>query len=94
MGPAIGSTAFTVGNDVHDLFLSKNIKYKAAFEAIVENRWHCSLYRLATIEFETIGVKNVYGGDFCTFSDTERFYSYRRDGVQTGRQAHLIWINE
>jgi copper oxidase (laccase) domain-containing protein len=36
-------------------------------------------------------VTAVYGGDACSFSDAERFYSYRRDGV-TGRMATLIWL--
>ena len=31
-----------------------------------------------------VGVTAVYGGEYCTFSDSEQFYSYRRDG-QTGR---------
>jgi copper oxidase (laccase) domain-containing protein len=33
----------------------------------------------------------VYGGHWCTFSDGERFFSYRRDGV-TGRMASLVLI--
>ena len=36
------------------------------------------------------GVTRVYGGSFCTFSDPERFYSHRRDGV-SGRMATIIW---
>ena len=39
------------------------------------------------------GVNAVYGGEFCTFSDGDQFYSYRRDG-QTGRMASLIWLAE
>jgi copper oxidase (laccase) domain-containing protein len=28
----------------------------------------------------------------CTYSDPQRFFSHRRDGV-TGRMASLIWID-
>jgi copper oxidase (laccase) domain-containing protein len=37
------------------------------------------------------GVTSVFGGQHCTATERERFYSYRRDGV-TGRQASLIWL--
>lgn len=37
------------------------------------------------------GVTSVAGGERCTATETDRFYSYRRDGV-TGRQASLIWL--
>jgi hypothetical protein len=33
----------------------------------------------------------VSGGEYCTATEAERFFSYRRDHV-TGRQASLIWI--
>jgi copper oxidase (laccase) domain-containing protein len=33
----------------------------------------------------------VHGSGLCTYSDPERFYSYRRDGA-TGRMAALTWL--
>jgi copper oxidase (laccase) domain-containing protein len=40
---------------------------------------------------KTAGVIGVTGGGECTYSDRERFFSYRRDG-ETGRMASMIWI--
>ena len=38
------------------------------------------------------GVNAIYGGDFCTYTDTERFYSSRREAT-CGRMATLIWLS-
>jgi copper oxidase (laccase) domain-containing protein len=46
---------------------------------------------LARLMLRDVGVTRVWGGEHCTATDVDRFYSYRRDGV-TGRQASLIWI--
>jgi copper oxidase (laccase) domain-containing protein len=35
---------------------------------------------------------NIYGGEFCTYSQADKFFSYRRDNI-TGRMASLIWKN-
>ena len=92
-GPAIGSESFVVGNDVKALFGDKGSEYLQAFrESGDAGFWHCDLYRLARIELTHLGIKKVYGGDLCTYRDDGRFFSYRRDGENTGRQAHCIWL--
>ena len=92
LGPAIGPTAFEVGDEVRDAFLAHDSRATAAFVRHAQNKWLCDLYQLARQRLAALGVTQVYGGDLCTFSDSERFYSYRRDGV-TGRMASLIWID-
>jgi copper oxidase (laccase) domain-containing protein len=49
------------------------------------------IYLLAKQRLQKCGVTAIYGGDLCTYSDSEQFFSYRRDG-QTGRMASLIWL--
>ena len=90
LGPAIGPQAFEVGRDVFEVFCQHNAGHSNAFVQTAAGHWRCDLYRLARNVLQTLGVGAVYGGDFCTFSDSARFYSYRRDGV-TGRMVSLIW---
>ncbi len=54
-------------------------------------RFMADIYRLARIRLAAQGVTAVHGGGFCTFSETARFYSYRRSS-RTGRLASLIWL--
>ena len=54
-------------------------------------KWLADIYLLARQRLAHLGVKRVYGGGLCTYTDTERFYSYRRDQA-TGRMASLIWL--
>ncbi|MBU3582395.1 peptidoglycan editing factor PgeF [Polynucleobacter sp. 15G-AUS-farblos] len=94
MGPAIGPKAYEVGEDVYSAFQSSSISIKKGdFQAIPnkKGKYLADLYSIATNRLLAIGLKQVAGGQMCTFSDSEHFYSYRRNGV-TGRFASMIWI--
>lgn len=91
LGPAIGPTAFEVGGEVREAFLARNLAAEAAFVARDKNKWLCDIYLLARQRLVEAGVTDISGGDLCTVSDADRFYSYRRDGV-TGRMASLVWL--
>lgn len=94
LGPAIGPEAFEVGPEVRKAFMAVDAQAEQAFKSSHnEGKWLGNLYLLAKQRLALFGCEQVYGGDFCTFTDQERFYSYRRDGV-TGRMATLIWIEE
>ena len=94
LGPAIGPTAFEVGGEVREAFMAEQAEAESAFvPSVSEGKWLADIYRLARLRLARAGVNAVYGGEFCTFSDGDQFYSYRRDG-QTGRMASLIWLAE
>jgi copper oxidase (laccase) domain-containing protein len=50
------------------------------------------LYALARQRLAALGITRVYGGDLCTISEPQRFYSHRRD-ARTGRIATVIWMD-
>lgn len=97
LGPAISSRAFEVGVDVLEAFFESaqtNEHSNAIGAAMLPSRkplrFFADLYALARASLTSCGVSSVYGGNDCTYTDDERFYSYRRDG-KTGRMASLIW---
>ena len=90
LGPAIGPDAFQVGNEVRTAFIERDPGAAIAFRSDGD-RWLADLYTLARRRLAASGVTTVHGGGFCTFSDKDRFYSYRRE-PRTGRMASLIWI--
>lgn len=91
LGPAIGPQAFAVGEDVQDIFVGHDPRAAAAFATLPDGSLYADLYSLARQRLAAVGVHDVFGGQYCTASDAERFFSYRRDGV-TGRMATLIWL--
>jgi len=91
LGPAIGPEAFEVGDEVRAAFLKASDEAVAAFKGLSPGKWLTNIYLLARQRLARLGVGAVYGGAYCTVHETERFFSYRRDGV-TGRMASLIWL--
>jgi YfiH family protein len=92
LGPAISQAAFEVGDEVRDAFLANDPMASTCFEANARGRWQADLYGLARQRLEAAGVTAVSGGEFCTYSDEERFYSYRRD-PDCGRLVSFIGLN-
>lgn len=90
MGPAIGPSAFEVGPEVREAFVSRWPDTEAAVVPGEGDRWFCDIYAVAHAQLAALGIESIHGGGFCTFQDSRRFFSYRRDR-ETGRQASLIW---
>lgn len=92
LGPTIAQPSFEVGDDVHTAFVQQHAAADEAFVRNARGRWQCDLYLLARQRLAALGVTRVTGGEWDTFAERERFFSFRRDG-RTGRMTALIWIN-
>jgi len=90
LGPAIGPAHFEVGAEVLDAMLAGLPEARRAFSARPDGKYLANLFELGRQALDQVGVTRIYGGHDCTYSDSARFYSFRRDRT-TGRHAALIW---
>jgi YfiH family protein len=94
LGPAIGPRVFEVGQEVVEGFQNFGLAYpETAFIPIADKpgKYLADIYLLARSRLQAVGVQQISGGQYCTVTQGDQFFSYRRDG-ETGRFASLIWI--
>ena len=92
LGPAISQSSYEVGSNIRAQYLSKNKGFKRSFIKINGN-YYLDIYDAAKVVLEEFGVEYISGGDDCTYNDSNKLFSYRRDGTNSGRMAHLIWFS-
>jgi purine-nucleoside/S-methyl-5'-thioadenosine phosphorylase / adenosine deaminase len=84
IGPGIGPCCYEVGEEVLAEF--------ADLDGVAEGRM-LDLPAVASALLERAGVGVSESADLCTSCNPELFYSHRRDGERTGRQAGLVWMD-
>lgn len=93
LGPAIGPQSFEVGEDVRAAFVAHSAQAQSAFVPTgAPGKYLADLYLLARQRLTALGVTRIYGGGRCTLTEADIFFSARRDGTRSGRQASLIWL--
>lgn len=84
IGPGIGPCCFEVGPDVTDAFSGLG-------KGVLSGR-KCDLFMVAERLLRASGVVDIETAGICTFCCEDEFFSHRRDGGVTGRQAGLAWV--
>jgi YfiH family protein len=90
LGPAIGPRVYEVGDEVRDAFLARDAAASDAFSATRPGHWLVDLYAIARQRLSACGVTRIEGASFCTFSQPDLFFSFRRDKAMQ-RMAACIW---
>jgi len=90
-GPSIGPAAFEVGEEVLHAMQRTLPQAQSAFAALPNGKFLADLPALARQALAQVDVRSVSGGNWCTMSERERFFSFRRDRI-TGRHAAVIWL--
>lgn len=93
LGPAIGPQKFEVGADVYHAFTDQDPACQSCFTMHKPDKWMANLYQLAALRLNKLGIDKIYGGEYCTHTQKDLFFSYRRDQLKTGRMASVIWID-
>jgi YfiH family protein len=91
LGPAISQANFEVGDEVREAFVGPDPDARAHFLPNDRGRWQADLYGLARRRLANAGVDSVYGKIRCTYGDTARFHSYRRE-PECGRMVSFILL--
>ena len=91
LGPAIGPEAYEVGDEVRSAFVARDARAAAAFRPTRQGHWNLDLYAIARQRLAAQGLTRVFGGGFCTATDSARFFSYRRDKANE-RMVAAIWL--
>ena len=85
IGPAIGKCCYEVGPEVAEVF------ERNGHEDALEGRM-LNLPHVVRCELEALGVDDIACADLCVSCRPDLFFSHRRDGGVTGRQAGLAWL--
>jgi len=91
-GPAISQYSFQVGEEVRDSYISKDKSFKSSFKT-TSGKHYLDLYDAAKLVLNNFDIYKISGGTDCTFEQKDEYFSFRRDGKNSGRMANLIWIS-
>ncbi|MGA2654550.1 MAG: peptidoglycan editing factor PgeF [Gammaproteobacteria bacterium] len=91
LGPAIGSKVYEIGPEVYTAFTNAHPDNQQAFKPSAKpGHYFLNMHQLARLYLNRLGITQIYGEEDCTYSDAQRFYSYRRNPGETGRMMTVI----
>lgn len=89
IGPAIGPCCYEIGEDVATALAEASEPGLILREP--GRRPHADLIGIAAHQLSQHGVETIHRVDLCTRCNSDKLWSYRRDGDQAGRNWSLIW---
>lgn len=93
LGPGISQQYFEVGEAVLNAFADHPHAFRSTRKP---DKYLADLYRIARDKLMALGIKDIFGGDYCTYRQSELFFSHRRSSKQgtihTGRMVCAIYL--
>jgi YfiH family protein len=88
LGPGIGPCCYEVGDEVRETFRGRGHHE----DVVPDGRLDLALAIRRELERLGVDSQRIHACRLCTSCHAELFFSHRRDGGVTGRQAGLVWL--
>ena len=93
LGAAISQPCFEVGEEVMHTFCDRIPELSSAFQkGDLEGKYYADLYAIARHILKSLGVEQVLGGERCSYTEDQTYYSHRRNS-KTGRMATFVFMH-
>jgi len=94
IGPGIGAHNYQVDRPVRDAFRQGVGHWDEIAEEVALGRWRLDLQKSCRLQLEAAGIEaaRIEVAEECTCCHRELFFSYRRDGGETGRQMGFMMM--
>lgn len=94
LGPAIKSCCYEVDEPVRKGFAGKEELFDSCSVKVSDGKWRLDLAAVNRMQLAAAGVlaENVESAPQCVCCQHDSFFSWRRDGGDTGRQAGFIML--
>lgn len=95
IGPCIGPCCYEVDQPVRDRFAHSRAEWELCAKPSGEGKWKLDMSQANRLQLIAAGVaeERIQSSDLCVCCHKELFFSYRRDGGETGRQIGFIMLN-
>lgn len=96
IGPCIGQCCYEVDTPVKQAFLKNGVAWDSFAEQTETEKWKLNLSAANQDLLIGAGIpaSSIQVSDICVSCQRELFFSYRRDGGDTGRQMGFIMLNK
>ncbi len=91
LGAGISQNFLALDTQMYQKFIAKQDMFSKCFKQKSIN-YHLSIYQMAIMIFNQHSINNITGGTECTYSNANKYFSYKRQGAKSGRMASLIWF--
>lgn len=96
IGPCIASCCYEVDQPVKDGFDKNQTPWEPVVESCAPGKWRLDIALSNSMQLEKAGLPDsaVKNAGVCVCCHKELYFSYRRDGGETGRQMGFIMLNQ
>ncbi len=94
ISPGIQKCCFEVDNDLSDLFIKQYDWAASYIEQKNHDKSYIDLHSIIKYQLKEEGIADIESSMLCTCCNEDKFFSYRRDGIETGRMGAFIELGE